>query len=77
MLIHLRKWVFTAITLIIACVIAWWASYTEARVNNHVRHEVTKLVPRAHANPAIIDDLLRLRQHALRDHHQTLHRLHL
>lgn len=58
MLIHLRKWVFTASTLIIACVIAWWASYTEARVNNHVRHEVTKLVPRAHANPAIIDDFV-------------------
>ena len=58
MLSHFRKWVFTAITLIIACVVAWWASYTEARVSNHVRHEVTKLVPRAHANPAIVEEFI-------------------
>ncbi|MCH2146431.1 MAG: hypothetical protein MK073_01255 [Phycisphaerales bacterium] len=49
---------FTAITLTIACVIAWWASYTESRVSNHVRYEVAKLVPRAHANPAIVEEVV-------------------
>ena len=49
---------FTAITLTIACLIAWWASYTESRVSNHVRYEVAKLVPRAHANPAIVEEVV-------------------
>jgi len=58
MLRFIRKWLFTAITLTIACVIAWWASHTEALVNNHVRHEVTKLIPRAHANPTIVEEVV-------------------
>ncbi len=58
MVTFVRKWMFTAVTLALACAIAWWASYTESRVNNHVRVEVTKLIPRAHANPAIVEEFV-------------------
>ena len=44
--------------LTIACIIAWWSSYTESCVSNHIRYEVEKLVPRAHANPAIVEEIV-------------------
>lgn len=53
-----RRYIPAIITIVIGAGIAWWSSHAASSVSKHVQNEVTKLVPRFHADPSTIRPLL-------------------
>ena len=50
---HLKKLFFPLLIICGAAAISWWSSHQEASIRNHVQAEISKLVPRFHADPTL------------------------
>ena len=50
---RLKKFIFPLLIICAAAAISWWSSHQEASIRNHVQFEITKLVPRFHADHSL------------------------
>ena len=55
---RVKKFVFPFLIVCIAGAVSWWSSHQESSIRNHVQKEVSRLIPRFHADPTLVHSIV-------------------